>query len=110
MELIGTKNYDTPMELNTNLHLEDGEPAQFKGSYQRLIDKLIYLIATTPYITNIMNRLLKYLHGTHGKGILFKRSGNMSIKGYVDTNCAGDINDTKYTKSYYCFIGSNLVS
>lgn len=56
------------------------------------------------------HRLLKYLHGTSRKGILFKKSTNLEIEGYCDADWAGDVNDRKSTSGYCCLIGKNLVS
>lgn len=55
-------------------------------------------------------RLLKYLHGTSGKGILFKMSKGMNIKGYADADWAGDVNDRKSTSGYCYFIGDNPIT
>lgn len=75
-----------------------------KTSYQRLIGKLIYLIATKPDITFTVNKLsqfmqsptmahvlaaqsiLKYLHKMAGKGIMFTKSNHLKIEGNSDAD------------------------
>lgn len=102
--LTRTNITKTHMEMNMKLHQDVGDPAQYKRNYQCLIGKLIYLTATRPYITFFVNRLsqfmqdpnkqqvvavyrlLKYLHGNPGKGILFRRNEGTSIKGNVDAD------------------------
>ncbi|XP_043714467.1 uncharacterized mitochondrial protein AtMg00810-like [Telopea speciosissima] len=47
--MLGCKPADNPVEPNSPLRYKDGEPVD-KGSYQRLVGKLIYLFHTRPDI------------------------------------------------------------
>jgi hypothetical protein len=95
--------------------------------FQRLIEKLIYLTVTrpdlafvvsqisqfmhaprTPHIEAI-NRILRYLKGSPGKGILMKRNNTNDICGYSDTDWVGSF-DRKSTTGFYTFVGGNLVT
>lgn len=56
------------------------------------------------------HKLLEYIHGTPGKGILFKASEDTIIRGYADADWTRDVNNRKSTSGYYCFMGNNLVN
>lgn len=56
----------TPMERNLELSRDEGEPMPEKNNFQRLIGKLIYLIATRPDITYAVNIFSQFMH-TLGK-------------------------------------------
>lgn len=56
------------------------------------------------YHVQATQRLLKYLHMTPKKGILFKTSKDITIKGYANADWARDVNDRKLTSEYCCFI------
>ncbi|CAA7401424.1 unnamed protein product [Spirodela intermedia] len=55
-------------------------------------------------------RVLYYLKGTPGKGILFKHSGKVNVKMFTDADYAGSITDQKLTTGHLTFIGGNLVT
>ncbi|XP_004306286.1 PREDICTED: uncharacterized mitochondrial protein AtMg00810-like [Fragaria vesca subsp. vesca] len=97
-------------------------------SYQRLVGKLIYLTITRPDITyavsivsqfmqaptqahlHIVKRILRYLKGSAGRGILLKNNGNTNIMGYTDADWAGNSLDRKSTTGFCTFVGGNLVT
>jgi len=99
-----------------------------KGLYQRLVGKLIYLSHTRPDIAfdvsvvsqfmhdpremhlQAVNRILQYLKGSPGKGILFKRGGNMVLEAYTDADYAGSLVDRRSSSGYCTFLGGNLVT
>ena len=96
--------------------------------YQRLVGKLIYLSHTRPdiaYAVSVVSqflhnprkthlqavyRILQYLKGSLGKGILFKRSTRLNIEAYTDADYAGSVVDRRSTSGYCVFIGENLVT
>ena len=48
-----------------------------------------------------VNKIFKYLRGTTNYGIMFERQQNeLSVKGYVDADYAGDLNDRRSTTRY----------
>ena len=77
-----------------------------KEMYQCLVGRLIYLSHTQldiAYALSIINqfmqspkevhlqaayRVLQYLNGTPGKGILFKRNGDLVLEAYTDVDYA----------------------
>ncbi|XP_035838498.1 uncharacterized protein LOC110908724 isoform X1 [Helianthus annuus] len=126
--LIDCKPADTPMVVNHNLHMElNGELAD-KERYQRLVGKLIYLSHTRPdiaYAVGVVSqfmhqpqvahmeaaqRILKYLKGTVGHGVLFKTNGHLNVELYTDADWAGDKGNRRSTSGYFSLVGGNLVT
>ncbi|KAF5812790.1 putative RNA-directed DNA polymerase [Helianthus annuus] len=126
--LIDCKPADTPMVVNHNLHMElNGELAD-KGRYQRLVGKLIYLSHTRPdiaYAVGVVSqfmhqpqvahmeaaqRILRYLKGTAGHGVLFKTNGHLKVELYTDADWAGDKGNRRSTSGYFSLVGGNLVT
>jgi len=57
-----------------------------------------------------VERILRYLKSTPGKGILFTNHGNLKVEGYTDADWAGSKNDRRSTSGYFTFVGGNLVT
>ncbi|GAV66137.1 hypothetical protein CFOL_v3_09647 [Cephalotus follicularis] len=55
-------------------------------------------------------RVLHYLKGSPGKGVLFKRSQKLALKAYTNVDSAGSIVDRRSTSGYCTFLGGNLVT
>ncbi|PON83175.1 hypothetical protein TorRG33x02_210090 [Trema orientale] len=105
----------------------DGAPID-EGRYQRLVGRLIYLSHTRPDIAFAVStvsqfmdspceahleavyRILKYLKGTAGRGLFFKKNSKRSIEAFTDADWAGDIDDRKSTSGYCTFVWGNLVT
>jgi hypothetical protein len=56
-----------------------------------------------------INRILRYLKFTPGKGIWMKNNGNNNLCGYSDADWAGSF-DKKSTTGFCTFVGGNLVT
>lgn len=126
--MLGCRVIDTPIEQNhrTGADLEEG--AVDRASYQRLVGRLIYLSHTRPDIAyavgvasqfmhnpkeshlKAVHRILHYLKGSPGKGILFKKGGHMSVEAYTDADYAGSLVDRWSTLGYCTFLGGNLIT
>ncbi|XP_052477238.1 secreted RxLR effector protein 161-like [Gossypium raimondii] len=94
--------------------------------YKSLIGSLLYLTATKPDImfavsvlSRYMNccndqhfqaakRVLRYIKGTIGHGVLFKRAKSMKLIGYADSDWAGSCDDMKSTSGYAFSLGSSM--
>ncbi|KAJ8746841.1 hypothetical protein K2173_003847 [Erythroxylum novogranatense] len=121
--MLDCKPIETPIQVNHKLKIEEsGEPAE-KKRYQRLVGKLIYLSHTRPdiaYAVGVVSqfmhqpqrehmeaviRILRYLKGTSGLGIMFGRHGHLDIKAYTDVDWAGNPNDRRSTSGYLTLVG-----
>ena len=126
--MSGCKPSDTPMEFNSKLgEVKEGVPVD-TGRYQRLVGKLIYLSHTRPDISfavsvvspfmhtpyeehmEVVYRILRYLKGTLGRGLIFKRSDQRGIEVYTDANWARSVTDRRSTSGYCNFLWGNLVT
>jgi hypothetical protein len=58
---------------------------------------------------DVINRILRYLKGSPGKGIWMKRNNTNAICGYSDADWAESF-DRKSTISFCTFVGGNLVT
>ncbi|PON51748.1 hypothetical protein PanWU01x14_214480, partial [Parasponia andersonii] len=55
-----------------------------------------------------VQKILRYLKATPGKGLLFKKSKYLQIEVYTDADWAGSITDRRSTSGYCTFVGGNL--
>jgi Reverse transcriptase (RNA-dependent DNA polymerase) len=124
---LGCKPTSTPIDSKVKLNTEDGEQLGDINQFQRLVGKLIYLTVTRPDISfsisqiskfmhaprtphlEAINRILRYLKGTPGKGVWMKNNNSNEICGYSDADWAGSY-DRKSTTGYCTFVGGNLVT
>ena len=104
----------TPLDSKLKLSVDDTPLANIRY-YQRLVGKLIDLTITRPDIQyavsiasqfmqfptvehlNIVKRILRYLKGSVGRGIIMKKNENTNIIGYCDVDWAGNLIDHKST-------------
>ena len=56
-----------------------------------------------------VQRILKYLKGTVGGGLLFENHGHFHIEAYMDVDWVGSVMDRWSTSGYYTFVRGNLV-
>ncbi|XP_020959729.1 uncharacterized protein LOC110263178 [Arachis ipaensis] len=126
--MLDSRPVDTPMDPNTKLSPNQGEPLADPGRYRRLIGRLNYLTVTRPdisFATSILSqfldspcdshwdaavRVLRYIKGAPGKGLLYEDKGHNQIVGYTDADWAGSPSDRRSTSGYCVFIGGNLIS
>jgi hypothetical protein len=123
----GCRPVATPIEQNHRLSSDMGTPVD-QEHYKRLVGKLIYLSHTRPDIAfavsvvsqfmhdpktthlDALNRILKYLKGCPGKGLLYTKQGSLQVECYTDADWAGSLDDRRSTSGYCAFVGGNLVS
>lgn len=55
-------------------------------------------------------RILRYLKGTPGRGLLFESNEHLVIDGYSDVDWASCLDDRRSTSGFCVFVGRNLVS
>ena len=125
---LGSKPVSTPIDRDHRLSARKGVAIEDKGRYQRLVGRLIYLSHTRPdiaYAVSVVSqfmhdpgkehmlavqRILQYLKGTPGAGLLLQPNKELSVKGYVDADYGGSLVDRRSTTGYCTFIGGNLVT
>ena len=126
--MLGSKACDTPMKRNQKLGDDSSGELVDRGSYQRLVGKLIYLSHTRPDIAfavsvvsqfmhspreshqEVVLRILRYLKSAPRKGMLVTKHNHLRVEAYTDADWAGSITDRRSTSGYYTFVGSNLVT
>ncbi|KAM1767570.1 hypothetical protein ACFX12_045644 [Malus domestica] len=112
------KPVTTPLAEGMKLSIDLNQVLVDKGMYQWSVGRLMYLAHTRPDLAhalsvvsqyihdpgeqhmNAVMRILSYLKGSPGKGILFKKNGHFSIEGYTDADWAGSSDDRHSTSSY----------
>ncbi|CAL2255023.1 unnamed protein product [Prunus armeniaca] len=126
--MLGCKLVNKPMEENHKLgECTDHKPTN-KEQYQRLVERLIYLSHTRPDIAyavsvvsqfmhspsevhrDAVNRILRYLKSTHGKGLMYSKQGHLDVIGYTNADWAESQTDRRSTSGYFTFVGGNLVT
>ena len=126
--MLACKPVETPIQMNHRLGILPDQIPTDIGRYQRLVGKLIYLTHTRPDITYAVSivsqfmhapseehmdtvyRILRYLKGSPGKGLLYSKNGVSNIEGYTDADWAGDQTTRKSTSGYLTFVEGNLIT
>ncbi|XP_077228373.1 secreted RxLR effector protein 161-like [Tasmannia lanceolata] len=125
---MGVKPTGCPMDPNAKLLPDLGELMNDPGRSRRLVGKLIYLPVTRPDISFALGmvgrfmssprtshwaaviHIIKYLKGTPGKRLCFRKYGHEKVEGYNDADWAKSPADRRSTTRNYTFVGGNLVS
>jgi len=126
--LMSSKSVDIPMDPNTKLLPNQGEPIFDPEQYRRLVGKLNYLTVTRPNISfavsvvsqflnsscedhwNAVIHILTYIKRSPGKGLLYGSNNHTRVVCYSDANWAGSPSDRRSTSGYCVSIGGNLIS
>ena len=125
--LLGCRVAETPIELNLKLEAFAKKEIKEKEKYLRLVGRLIYLSCTRLDIAFVVSlvsqfmhasgsthfdvcRILRYLKGTLGKGILFKKHHHLNIEVYTDFDCACSTTNRRPTFGYCYFVEGYLVT
>ncbi|XP_028965083.1 uncharacterized mitochondrial protein AtMg00810-like [Malus domestica] len=115
--LVSRLQVDAPSEPLPNLRV-----------YQRVVGKLIDLTITRPDIAysvsfvsqfihspsmihwESVKRILRYLKGSIGRGLLMQKHGSNHIMAYTDADWTGNALDRKSTTGFCTFVGGNLMT
>ncbi|XP_022864187.1 uncharacterized protein LOC111384166 [Olea europaea var. sylvestris] len=124
--MLGCKSSDTPIDQGRKG--EDTGKSVEKDRYQRLVGKLIYLSHTRPDIAFAVSvvsqylhspkeayleavyRILRYLKGTPGNGLFFKKNERKEVEVFTDADWAGSLEDRRSTTGYCTFVWGNSVT
>ncbi|GKE14421.1 ribonuclease H-like domain-containing protein [Tanacetum coccineum] len=129
--LLACKPVSTPLPENIILAHKEKEGDKFLKNvtnYQRLVGKLIYLTLTRPYISYSVHclsqhmhaplqshmdlglRVLRYLKGASGSGIVFEKAEHISLKVYADSDWAKCLVTRRSVLGYCVIYNGCLVS
>ncbi|XP_026428727.1 uncharacterized protein LOC113324645 [Papaver somniferum] len=125
--MVGSKPCSSPCTPGAKLSITDGEPVSNPTEYRSLVGALQYLTWSRPEIAYAVNRvcqfmhspttvhlssakrILRYIKGTLGHGILFTK-GLSAISGYCDADWAGDPDTRRSTSGFCLFFSNNPIS
>ena len=57
-----------------------------------------------------VKRVFRYLKGTEGMGLVYRKVQGVTLEGYTDSDWAGDVDSRKSTGAYVMLIGEGAVS
>ncbi|KAA0043237.1 hypothetical protein IC582_028919 [Cucumis melo] len=121
-DMLGCCPANKPMEFSYKLENLGDKVLVEKEEYQRIVRKLIYSSHTrldisydvstvsqfmqVPYEGHMeaVNRILRYLKTTPGKGLMFKKTDRGAIEAYTNSGYAKSVVDRKSTSGYYTFV------
>ena len=102
--MLDCKPIETPMMVNHGLQISEDGTLVDRRRYQRLVGKLIYLSHTRPNISYAIGvvsrfmhkpqeqhmeavyRILRYLKGTPGRGVVFCKNRHLDLQVYTDVD------------------------
>ncbi|RVW25298.1 Retrovirus-related Pol polyprotein from transposon RE1 [Vitis vinifera] len=124
--MLGCKPSDTPIKARKKT--ENDRKLMDRERYQRLVGRLIYFSHTRPdtafavsVVSQYMHspkeshleavyKILRYLKGSPGRGLFFKKSDSKKVEIYTDADWAGSTDDIRSTTGYCTYVWGNLVT
>ncbi|XP_015579093.1 uncharacterized mitochondrial protein AtMg00240-like [Ricinus communis] len=113
-----SKLMTTPLIVNEKLPKAGGERKVDVSNFRSLIGILLYLTTTRPdlmFLASLLSRfthspsqahfgagkrVLKYLKETLNFGLWYEKNAKMKLVGFMDSDWAGSVDDSKSTSSY----------
>lgn len=126
--MLGCKPSKFPIEQNVKLDRGENEKKVDSRQYRRLVGRLLYLQATRPDITYSVNilsqfvadprrnhldalhRVLRYLKGTIGQGVLFPKAGHPHLTTFCDSDWLGCPYTRRSRTGYLIMLGGAPIS
>ena len=123
MYMLGCRPCSSLIDRNHQICAQSGDSVD-RETYQRLVGRLIYLCHISCAVSvvsrymhdprtghmEVVYRILRYLKGTPGKGLWFRKNKHLDLEGYCDADWASSKDDRRSTSRYCVFVGGNLVS
>ncbi|XP_019095479.1 PREDICTED: uncharacterized protein LOC109130427 [Camelina sativa] len=125
---FGSRPVHTPVEQNHHLATDDGPLLSNPKSYRRLVGRLLYLLHTRPELSYSVHvlaqfmqepreahmeaamRVVRYLSGSPGHGILLKSSSDLSIEVYCDSDWSSCPLTRRSLSAYVVMLGGSPIS
>ncbi|KAK6162476.1 hypothetical protein DH2020_002317 [Rehmannia glutinosa] len=122
------RTVSTPMATNVKIDKVEKGKSVDESKYRGMIGSLLYLTASRLDILHVVclcarfqsnpkeshmssvKRIFRYLKGTIQYGLFYPKNEIFSLKGYRDSDYAGNIDDRKSTSGSCQFLGDYLVS
>uniref|UniRef100_A0A3Q7GIU7 Reverse transcriptase Ty1/copia-type domain-containing protein n=1 Tax=Solanum lycopersicum TaxID=4081 RepID=A0A3Q7GIU7_SOLLC len=126
--LTGCKPASTPLPPGHGLAMSTSALIQDPSKYRRLVGRLIYLTITRPDMAysvyllsqfmheprvdhiNAAMRVLRYLKGHPGQGILLRADSNLQLMAYCDSDWATCPLSRKSVSGYFVMLGCSPIS
>ena len=125
-----SKPANTPLSTSEKLSIAKGVPLGPEDGtrYMSIVGALQYLTLTRPGIAFSVNkvcqflhapttihwttvkRILRYIQGTLGLGLTFRKSSSTLVSAFSDADWAGCVDDRKSTGGFAVYFGPNLIS
>lgn len=127
-DMLASKVLKFPVEQNIKLSSNEGTLMTNPSVYRRLIGRLIYLTITRPDIAYSVQKLrqymdkprdnhfkavvrvLQYIKGILGQGILLSALSKIHLKAFSDSDWAGCVDSKKFVNGFCIFLGDSLIS
>ncbi|KAG7563712.1 Ribonuclease H-like superfamily [Arabidopsis suecica] len=125
--MIGAKPVSTPIEQNHTLAKEEGEFYSDPTKYRRLVGRLVYLAITRPdlcYAVHLLAqfltqprqrhwdaaiRLVRYLKGTCGQGLLLNKDSDLHVDAYCDSDHSTCPRTRRSLSGYVVLLGKSPI-
>ncbi|XP_057852775.2 secreted RxLR effector protein 161-like [Cryptomeria japonica] len=116
------------METWPNLSAKSDSPPIDEAQFRQLVGSLIYLTFTRPdlsfvvrYISRFMiapmvdhwvamKHMLRYVKGTFDYGLVYTRSHEPRLSGFIDSDWEGSVDDRKSKSGYVFILGFGAVT
>ncbi|WVZ19078.1 hypothetical protein V8G54_006400 [Vigna mungo] len=126
--LLGGKPVFTPIEENHRLALATGDLLSDPSQYRHLVGRLIYLCFTRPELSCSVHvlsqfmqqpreehwraalRMVRYLKGQPGQGVLLKRESDLRLYGWCDSDWATCPLTCRSITGWIVFLGQSPIS
>ncbi|XP_074313434.1 uncharacterized protein LOC141648605 [Silene latifolia] len=126
--LLGCKPATTPIEQHHGLGSATGPLLEDIESYRRLVGRLVYLAVTRPdlsYVVHILSqflqqprqehmsaalRVVRYLKGSPGQGVLFRADSSISISRWCDSDWGGCPTSRRSVTGWFILLGGSSIS